>query len=306
MKPNYLTLPLPDSWLTEMGARIQSAREAKGLSRVKLAEAIGMGKSSVLNWENGVYEPSAGTVLLIADVLDRDAKWILTGHGQEDNVLANVNPASPPVSERRPVLPKEFAETFTLTIYTHVEASAGGGLFGTEPLVGDSIEVERVKRLFAELLGFWPPDDMCGVRVRGVSMNRAFGGIIDGQIVLYRPVSSAAEVEDGARYVLTVSEGEDSRVLVKRVQLLMGGGLRLSADNVVSGVSDEVLVPPDPEAIASGADWLVNRETGQPVHLQILGRVIWPTETVDLATAEVVAQTLEALVARGYLPSHAA
>ena len=306
MATTFLALSAQDPWLKQFGARLREAREGTGMGRRAFGEAVEKSDTSIQNYESGRAEPSASTLLRVAEATGRSVEWLLTGRATVANILAQDEGASHPGAQSVARLPEEFAETFKLTIYTHVEASAGDGLFGSEPLVGDSIEVERIKRLFAELLGFWPPDDMCGVRVRGVSMNRAFGGIIDGQIVLYRPVSSAAEVEDGARYVLTVSEGEDSRVLVKRVQLLMGGGLRLSADNVVSGVSDEVLVPPDPEAIASGADWLVNRETGQPVHLQILGRVIWPTETVDLATAEVVAQTLEALVARGYLPSHAA
>lgn len=302
MATNFLVLSTPDPWLAALGSRIREAREGIGLGRKAFGKAVEKSDTSIQNYETGKSEPPASLLLRVAKETGRSVDWLLTGAGPTTNILADDTARSYAPRERVSELPPEFSETFTLTIYTHVEASAGDGLFGTEPYAGDLIEVERVKRLFAELLGFWPPDDMRGIRVRGVSMNRAYGGIIDGQIVLYRPVSSAAEVEDGARHVLTVSEGEDSRVLVKRVQLLMGGGVRLSADNASASVVDEVLVPAD----APEADGLVNRETGQPVHLTILGRVIWPTETVDLATAEVVAQTLEALIGRGYLPSKAA
>ena len=281
-----------------LGSRLRSARDDRGIGRRPFASDLGVSASTVQNYEKDETSPTADLLIKAADLLGVSPAWLLLGEGGEgaQSVGTDIKP-SPIRAETGALtraLPGAYADTFKLTVYTHVEASAGDGLYGYEPSAEDAIEVDRSKQLFAELMGFWPPDDMRGVRVRGGSMNRPYGGIIDGQIVLYRPVHGPDDVADGARHVLTVSEGEDSRVLVKRVQLIMGGGVRLSADNASANVVDEILVP-------DGDGGLVNRITGAPVYINFLGRVIWPTETVDLATAEVVAQTLETLVSRGFL-----
>lgn len=274
-----------------------------------------MSASTLQNYENDATSPTVDFLVRFASAVGVTPGWILdgaaegaagdgaapTGRPGGDQIVGNDTEASLPPSDPNGLLrplsaSPAYADRFTLTVYTHVEASAGDGLFGWEPSDDDDVvEVDHSKRVFAELLGFWPPDDMRGVRVRGDSMRRARGGIVDGQIVLYRPVGSAADVEDGARYVLTVSEGEESRVLVKRVQLLTGGGLRLIADNPGVGVRDEVLVP--------SRDGLVNKETGQSVHLQFLGVVVWPDDHADEAAVRAVGRTLDHLIARGYLPA---
>ena len=284
---------LSPTFSVSLGTRLKSARTDAGLSQSELAKASEVALRTIQNYEADKSSPTVDFVVQVAERLGVAPAWIVDGvHLDASDTGASPQRAETGALARR--LPQEYADTFTLTVYTHVEASAGGGLYGYEPSAEDAIEVDRSKQLFAELLGFWPPDDMRGVRVRGASMNRAFGGIVDGQIVLYRPVLGPDDVADGARHVLTVSEGEDSRVLVKRVQLIMGGGVRLSADNGAANIVDEILVP-------DGDGGLKNRFTGETVHVNFLGRVVWPTETVDLATAEVVASTLETLVARGYL-----
>ena len=147
--------------------------------------------------------------------------------------------------------------------------------------------------MFCDLLGFYPPPDMDAVRVRGHSGRRPAGSIEDGQLVLYVPVRGPDDVIDGRRYVLTVSEGDTSRLLVKRVQMPLGGGLRVFADNASAGVPDQLLVP-------DGEGGLVNHETGQPVHVQFVGRVVWPDETISDQVRSVVSSTLDAFVQRGY------
>ena len=95
--------------------------------------------------------------------------------------------------------------------------------------------------------------------------------------------------------MLTVSEGEDSRVLVKRVQLFSGGGLKLISDNPASGVEDEILIP-------DGQGGLMHQLTRQPAHIQFVGRVVWPDEFADENAIRLVGQTIDSLMHRGYLP----
>ncbi|MAQ92643.1 MAG: hypothetical protein CMM84_03805 [Rhodothermaceae bacterium] len=297
----FPALPLPETWLSDFGTRLRLLREESGLSRVALGDAIDRGKTAIQNWEEGRNEPSASSILRLAEALGRDVGWLLHGEAADPDGTNNLvsdtrssyGAAENPARTRS--IRGPYHETFRLTVYTHLTASAGEGLYGWEP-TGDEdyVEVEESKRLIADLLGFWPDDEIAGVRSKGISMRRRYGGIDDGQLVLYHPVRGPDDVADGFRHVLTVSEGEDSRVLIKRLQLLIGGGIRLIADNPAAGVTDEVLVP-------DGEGGLVNRDTGQPVYIQFVGRVVWPDEFSDQAAIQTVGRTIEALVARGFL-----
>ena len=196
-------------------------------------------------------------------------------------------------------LPDPYRHTFLLTVYTHIRASAGPGIFGWEPAdESDALRVERSKQLFAEMVGFWPPDAMEGIRVEGHSMRRPDGGIADGQIILYLPVTS---IDSGDRYVLAVQDDEgdlDTRIVVKRVQAFFGGGIKIISDNPAAGVDDEVLIP-DPDR------GLVNERTGRVVTIGVLGRVIWPTNHVAETVALAVSHAIERLVGNGMIHSAA-
>ena len=287
--------PLPVS----IGDRLKSARTHRKLSQIKAAEHLGVSHRTLQNCEKGIHSPTVEFVGQAAEVFDVDVMTLFRGVTGDTKHIANDELASqgagdPPALAPRS-LPAPYSETFRLTVYTHVQASAGGGLYGWEPTGGeDAMEVDESKKLFADLLGFWPEDELRGVRVKGTSMRRKYGGIEDGQVVLYLPTRSADDVVDGARHVLTVSEGEDSRVLVKRVQLFTGGGLKLMADNPAAGVEDEVLVP-------DGEGGLVHALTRQPAHIQFVGRVVWPDEYADESAIRLVGQTIDQFVARGFL-----
>lgn len=55
------------------GARLRSLREAKGMTVVTLAEAIGTTHQAISRLERGEVEPKWSTVLKLADALGVDA-----------------------------------------------------------------------------------------------------------------------------------------------------------------------------------------------------------------------------------------
>lgn len=52
-----------------LGNRLKEAREAKGLTQLQLAEAIGVSRKTVNTVENGVFVPSTLIALKLAEAL---------------------------------------------------------------------------------------------------------------------------------------------------------------------------------------------------------------------------------------------
>ena len=65
--------------------RLRFALDRSGMSQAELAERIGVTKGSVSNWILGrVSSIKSGTINKLADVLDVDARWLVTGAGSHD------------------------------------------------------------------------------------------------------------------------------------------------------------------------------------------------------------------------------
>jgi len=53
----------------EFGAKLRAFREAAGISQIKLAAAVGVGRMTYIRYENGDTEPPWSVVVLLADAL---------------------------------------------------------------------------------------------------------------------------------------------------------------------------------------------------------------------------------------------
>lgn len=67
--------------MKDMAQRVKETRKSKGLSQQQLADAIGVTKGAVSQWENG----STANIKLdlffrLADTLDVDPRWLALGH----------------------------------------------------------------------------------------------------------------------------------------------------------------------------------------------------------------------------------
>jgi transcriptional regulator with XRE-family HTH domain len=65
---------------TTIAQRLTTARQTAGLTNEQLAEAVGVDRKTVTRWQSdGAGSIKAEKLLLLADVLDVDATWLLVG-----------------------------------------------------------------------------------------------------------------------------------------------------------------------------------------------------------------------------------
>ena len=61
----------------DMGERIRAARLSHGMTQADLAEAVGVKKSTVGMWENGLREPNIDTLEALADVFNVPMRYFV-------------------------------------------------------------------------------------------------------------------------------------------------------------------------------------------------------------------------------------
>jgi HTH-type transcriptional regulator, cell division transcriptional repressor len=71
-----------------LGERISNARLAKGISQEKLAELVGVKKSTLVKWESDQSSPRINRLNQMAGILGVSVVWLLAG----DKSLLDVDP----------------------------------------------------------------------------------------------------------------------------------------------------------------------------------------------------------------------
>ncbi|MCY8235109.1 helix-turn-helix domain-containing protein [Priestia endophytica] len=69
----------------EIGYRIKSLREEKGLSRESLAEKLGTSRMSVYHWEIGYATPTYRFAMNLAEVLDVQLDYLMCKTEQKED-----------------------------------------------------------------------------------------------------------------------------------------------------------------------------------------------------------------------------
>src|SRR5690606_5959894 len=105
---------------------------------------------------------------------------------------------------------------------------------------------------------------------------------------LYVPT---VDFEGGGIYVLLI----DGELVAKRVQKIPGGGLHIISDNKFAGYRDSTLIPEGDPAKGEEVQ-LVNKDTGRPVKIDAVGRIIWPKRNVDKMHVKQVAELVRGLM----------
>jgi len=78
--------PLERQLLAQLGARLKTARETKGLKAVELARRIGVSRTTLQAVERGKPSPSIGTYISVMSALGMAADVALLATGESDNV----------------------------------------------------------------------------------------------------------------------------------------------------------------------------------------------------------------------------
>jgi transcriptional regulator with XRE-family HTH domain len=78
-------MPMKDNHPREVGFRLKTARERKGLTQVQLGEKLGVVQGTVAHWENGRRRVSAKRASEISLILDITANNLLYGEEQDSS-----------------------------------------------------------------------------------------------------------------------------------------------------------------------------------------------------------------------------
>lgn len=75
--------------MTNIGDRIKKSRKDAGLSQSDFAASIGVTQGFLSGLEKGRYQPTADTLICIANIYQVDAAWLLTGKESESKKPAD-------------------------------------------------------------------------------------------------------------------------------------------------------------------------------------------------------------------------
>lgn len=213
----------------DRGARLRSERERLGLSLVDLGKKTGVSKGSQILYEKG--RPPTADYLVALGNLGADIIYILTGkrvektkprigtqvRRKDGSVLATYTGEASQSSTAPEPSPTQPDMIF-LPVYDEVHASAGPGAVPVHELADG---VLALGRRFLRDLGA-VPERCVVIWAKGDSMTPTFP---DGSALVVD--RSQIELADGCILVFGIGDS----LLVKRVQLLIGGEIRLTSDN---------------------------------------------------------------------------
>lgn len=228
-----------------IGTRIAEARNLKGLTQQELAQAVGVGQSTVAQWEKGKNEPSLEFIQKIAGTTQRTAAWIAFG----DDEAAHPTIGLPKIINPSPNATSGFLVEFDneelafLPVYD-LRLSAGPGTWcedDCEPLYFQPCAHQWLRAITASTL-----DHLLWARADGDSMEPT---IHDADMVLIDR-SRRRPSRDGI-YGLRW----DDSLLLKRVAVDPRNGLlTLSSDNTRYPTYAEVR--PDSVDLIGRSVWL--------------------------------------------------
>ncbi len=138
--------------------RLKKLREEKNLNQVEFASLIGISQAAISHYERGEREPTADIISKIADKLNVNLNWLLTGEGSMFQELI-------------PVDSSFLSDIIRLPIVAEIAAGQPVEVISKEPL--GFIEIPR------SLLAFPPP--YLVFRVSGNSMQPL---ILNGDLVI--------------------------------------------------------------------------------------------------------------------------
>jgi transcriptional regulator with XRE-family HTH domain len=114
------------SFSSSFGARLKEARKNAGLTQEGLADEISIAKDTLSRYERGSMTPGAEVLLNLADAVDVDVRWLLTGE------KAYLDEEEEPTPQER-----KSTRSFTLKSFGCVnELKMRGGHLSAQVLLG--------------------------------------------------------------------------------------------------------------------------------------------------------------------------
>ena len=239
-----------------IGSRLKVWRESVLLKQAEAASKLGLPSSTDQNYERDGRAPNTegGEAFVRAGI---NANWLLTGEGTmfltsstypslpEDEKLNPWAVKSPlPEYSVSPAAP-DVRGYVTVPLYDNIRAAAGAGAHNSQIELADDAMMFKADWIRLELGS--RPENLCLIKVSGDSMEPTLRA---GDVILID--RSAGRPDREGIYVLRLEDA----LLVKRLQLVPGGSIKVTSDN------------------AAFEPWTINRSS-PPADLTIVGRVIW-------------------------------
>lgn len=231
-----------------LGQRLKIVRDANSCTQAEFAHLFGVSLRAYSNYENDKREPEPSLLQAVCERYDINPAWLLTGEGRMKR--RDVHSPPPAYANARPAAPREArpaadpADYVALPLY-EVQASAGGGIVPDTEQVVDFL---YFKRAWVRTELRCAPDDLYLIYIDGESMEPT---LRPGDVILVNH-RDQSQTRDGI-YVLRL----DGALLVKRLQRLPGGVIKVTSDNL------------------SYAPFEVATRDLEGEDMAIIGRVVW-------------------------------
>jgi len=221
--------------------RITASRTYANLTQDALAKAIGVGKRTLADYEKGVSEPKASTVVDIAENCKINPNWLLTGKGEmlliaeksttvngNDNVTINGNDSSINDSftakkKSKKVKKETTTEVVSIPYLQDTYAAAGHGAINYDE-VPHPMSFDR--NFLQQHFGIISVKNLHIINAIGNSMEPT---IKEGELLMVNPFENESmHIKDGGIYVMSCNNS----ILVKRIKHNpINGNLTLISDN---------------------------------------------------------------------------
>ncbi|MDH1240795.1 LexA family transcriptional regulator [Acinetobacter johnsonii] len=214
-----------------LGSRLKALRRQRNLTQQKIADALGVSKTSVIYWEKDENVPKHESLIALARTLGTTTEWLLSGVGVPEKSNADIAKMEVGIYQAGDPVPDGYV---AIDYYDDVFVSAGNGYLNLEKPSNNKMlfPVDLIKECNVE------PATTKVIHVRGESM---FPKLKDGQAISID--MSARTIYDGEIYAFQVGDDTKIKYLFNWSDEGKGGFKAVSANPDKNQFPDEYYSP---------------------------------------------------------------
>ncbi len=214
-----------------LGSRLKALRRQRNLTQQKIADALGVSKTSVIYWEKDENVPKHESLTALAKTLGTTTEWLLDGVAVPEKSNADIAKMEVGIYQAGDPVPDGYV---AIDYYDDVFVSAGNGYLNLEKPSNNKMlfPVDLIKECNVE------PGTTKVIHVRGESM---FPKLKDGQAISID--MSAKTIYDGEIYAFQVGDDTKIKYLFNWNDEGKGGFKAVSANSDKNQFPDEYYSP---------------------------------------------------------------
>lgn len=214
-----------------LGSRLKVLRRQRNLTQQKIADALGVSKTSVIYWEKDENVPKHESLIALARTLGTTTEWLLNGVASPEKSNADIAKMEVGIYQAGDPVPDGYV---AIDYYDDVFVSAGNGYLNLEKPSNNKMlfPVDLIKECNVE------PATTKVIHVRGESM---FPKLKDGQAISID--MSAKTIYDGEIYAFQVGDDTKIKYLFNWNDEGKGGFKAVSANSDKNQFPDEYYSP---------------------------------------------------------------